>query len=208
MPLLHEKSGDVLTKWMAIRKRIFEPALSFNISDDEIFAYINSYIPLEYLPDDPLNCHLFYEWNTHLPEEYLIREDSLGSFFSLEARYPLLTNSFRHYAQAISPYEKISQEKPSKYIMREAYKNILPDYIIDKRKTGFMTPLQQWAKPNSLFTSFIAQTLADEYNPETNPLFNLDLLRNMTYNDNSRITRSILNVSSYRLWAKEFHVVL
>lgn len=114
--------------------------------------YLNPYIwdyLVEYLPNKELPCYintnLWYESYCHLPEDYLIRNDKLGMNFSMEARFPFTSRRLKNYVLGIPGKEKFDftktgLTKPFKILLKKAYKGILPDYILEKEKSGWSIP--------------------------------------------------------------------
>jgi asparagine synthetase B (glutamine-hydrolysing) len=82
---------------------------------------------------------------TQVPEEFFSRNDQYGMRFSMEGRFPLATKRFMKYCMNIHSDYKIGKNKSdTKLPTKLAYKNILPNYIIDKMKTGWTVPLIYW----------------------------------------------------------------
>jgi asparagine synthase (glutamine-hydrolysing) len=87
--------------------------------------------------------------------EHLLKwEDRNSMCFSLEARVPFLDYRLVEKTLSTSEALKINQGT-TKYILREAMKNILPIKIRNRRdKIGFMTPENEWLKEKK-FTDLI-----------------------------------------------------
>ena len=65
--------------------------------------------------------------------------------FSMEGRFPLATKRFMKYCMNMHSQYKIGQNKSdTKLPTKLAYKGLMPDYIIDKMKTGWTVPLIYW----------------------------------------------------------------
>jgi asparagine synthase (glutamine-hydrolysing) len=58
---------------------------------------------------------------------------------SLEARVPLLDRRIVEFAFSLPEHIRLPQGSP-KGLLREAYRGILPDDILDRRKKGFGIP--------------------------------------------------------------------
>jgi asparagine synthetase B (glutamine-hydrolysing) len=67
----------------------------------------------------------------------------------MEGRFPLATKMFIQYCMNISSKHKIGIGKDdTKLLPKKAYKGILPNSIITKKKTGWTVPAREWAKQN------------------------------------------------------------
>jgi len=102
-------------------------------------------LPFKYLvrhfvyPDDinnAMNCDI----NEYLPDDLLVKEDRASMAVTLEARVPFLDHTFVEFAAKIPRSLKINMGR-KKYILKKAFRNILPPEIIHRRKQGFGVPL-------------------------------------------------------------------
>ena len=64
---------------------------------------------------------------------------------SLELRVPFLDKEVLRCAEGLTLSQKVSRNN-TKILLREAFKNIVPPYIKDKKKLGFPTPIRVWLK--------------------------------------------------------------
>ena len=113
--------------------------------DGDLKEYLYSWFPADCLGDDWMNNQLFVETLTLLPEDFLIRNDKLGMNFSMEARFPLTTRSFRKYALSISSKYKYRKKEEKgllnmKIAPRDAYRGRMPDEVVNKWKSGWSSP--------------------------------------------------------------------
>jgi hypothetical protein len=94
--------------------------------------------------------------------------------FSMEARFPMMCNVFKDFIRSIPGIEKVSNEflkvnhsLHNKHLLRKAYKNKLPDSIVNKVKSGWRSPTDDWmvgskahpAKDNSLMKDYFRSLL-------------------------------------------------
>ena len=90
--------------------------------------------------DLPLRTRLqFLDFHTFLPDLVLTKVDRTSMANSLEARVPLLDRRIIEFSFSVP--EKIRYHgNELKGMLRHAYRNILPDHILDRRKKGFGVP--------------------------------------------------------------------
>lgn len=102
---------------------------------------------LEYLaPDAWLNQLLLLETETYLANTLLRDNDATSMAHSLELRVPLVDREIFELAGRVPPSQKLSLGTGKK-ILREAFRDLLPDWINDdKQKKTFTLPLMKWMR--------------------------------------------------------------
>lgn len=90
-----------------------------------------------------LNWMSYIDLKMRLPELLLMRVDKMSMAVSLEARVPFLDHRFVSHAMGI-PSALKTKNKESKYVLKQAIKNIIPDSIIYRKKQGFDAPVYDW----------------------------------------------------------------
>jgi len=96
----------------------------------------------------------------YLPLDILVKVDRMTMAHSLEARPPLLDHEFVEFVASLPVQMKYSPNGRRKHVFKEAVAALLPDGLIDRRKSGFSVPLQAWfAGP--LSSLFRDQVLSD-----------------------------------------------
>lgn len=131
----------------AVRKEASKQAL---FSDRFVETYARP------LPDDPDEHAFLNRYSSVLDREMrktfvetnlpmLLRyEDRNSMAFSLEARVPFLDYRVVEFAQGL-PYRMKMRGYTTKWIVREAFKDLLPDEVLNRKdKKGFPTPASLW----------------------------------------------------------------
>ncbi len=125
------------------------------ISKSSYVDYMKSWFPTQIFGSDFFNNCLAIEMLTHVSDEFMSRNDRFGSYYGMEGRFPLLNKELYYYVMGISSKIKIKNLNPKrfsdcqyKYIARKSLKGILPDYIINKKKSGWSSPSGLWAHAN------------------------------------------------------------
>ena len=83
--------------------------------------------------------------NTWLHGDILAKADKMTMAHSLELRVPFLDKEVADFSETIPDKFKYKGGK-TKYILREAFSDILPKTTADRRKLGFPTPFGAWLK--------------------------------------------------------------
>lgn len=94
--------------------------------------------------EDFVNRMLCVDFKTYLPECLMAKVDIATMACSLEGRSPLLDHVFVETAFRIPGEWKLKGLRGHKFIMKEAFKDLLPQAIADRPKMGFGIPLGDW----------------------------------------------------------------
>jgi asparagine synthase (glutamine-hydrolysing) len=92
---------------------------------------------------DSLSRIQYVEIKTYLIDDILVKVDRTSMAHGLEVRVPLLDHELVEYVASIPSRYKL-QNGEGKYILKKALRNILPSQILDRRKMGFLVPLDKW----------------------------------------------------------------
>jgi asparagine synthase (glutamine-hydrolysing) len=84
-------------------------------------------------------CLQVVDFHTYLPAYILTKVDRTSMAVSLEARVPLLDRRIIEFAFSL-PEEVRFYNGEAKGLLRYAYRGVLPDRILDRRKRGFGLP--------------------------------------------------------------------
>ena len=92
---------------------------------------------------DPLDQLLHIDSKTYLPGDILTKVDRMSMAVSLEARVPLLDHKLIEFVMRIPASMKMSSLE-TKYIFKQAVKDLVPPEILTRSKQGFGVPMHQW----------------------------------------------------------------
>lgn len=91
----------------------------------------------------------FIDINTWLAGDILAKADKMTMAHSLELRVPFLDREVASLASKFPDKFKWRNGK-TKYLLREAFKNILPESTRQRKKLGFPVPIAEWLRPEHL----------------------------------------------------------
>ena len=94
--------------------------------------------------EDFVNRMLAVDFKTYLPECLMAKVDVATMACSLEGRSPLLDHVFVETAFRMPGDWKLKGLRGHKFIMKEAFKDLLPEEILSRPKMGFGIPLGAW----------------------------------------------------------------
>lgn len=86
----------------------------------------------------------YYHWRDSLPP-LLKYGDALSMAFSVESRLPFMDYRLVEFTFAL-PYNQKIRDGTTKYILRNAFKHVLPKEILDRNKLGFSNPIAAWMR--------------------------------------------------------------
>ncbi len=98
---------------------------------------------LEHL--DPVQRLLYTDASILLPDTYLEKVDKSTMAHGIEVRVPFLDAELSRYAMALPSDMKVRRGR-KKWILRRALRGVVPDAILDGKKTGFGVPLDHWMR--------------------------------------------------------------
>ena len=166
----------------------------------DIFRFKNNYSTKSFISrfqkeniKSSLDSSMHLDRNINLLSGLLVKMDMASSAASLEARSPFLDNILFEKSSLLTDNYKINGVQ-TKYILKELYKDVLPNEVVYGKKKGFEIPLNRWLdndfKPiidqmlsdtNNKFYDYISVEFVNKlFKTKTYKDFNLDYLRYST----------------------------
>jgi asparagine synthase (glutamine-hydrolysing) len=81
-----------------------------------------------------------------IAEESNMRMDKMSMLASVEARAPFLDHELVEFAATIIPFSLKVKGLTTKYILKKAFSDMLPEAIIGREKWGFFCPASSWLR--------------------------------------------------------------
>jgi asparagine synthase (glutamine-hydrolysing) len=94
---------------------------------------------------DSLGGMLAADIGTTLPDDFLVKVDRASMAHGLEVRPPFLDHELMELAARIPSAWKVCRGK-TKWVLKESYRKLLPDALIDRPKHGFDIPIDAWLR--------------------------------------------------------------
>jgi len=139
-------------------KKIFNPEVfqldCFRLSNEH-YNFVSS----NFSSDSIVQRFFLSDLSILLPDIYFPKVDRMSMRNSVEVRVPFIDNDLVDYSFGIRPNYKFNK-KFSKPLLRHAFEQYLPDYILHQNKIGFNVPIRDWIK-GPLY-DFIRDVLLDD----------------------------------------------
>ncbi len=149
--------------------------------------------------DDPLRMQ-FIDLHTWLPGNILMKADKMTMANSLELRVPFLDKEVWAVAARIPTAYKLAQGT-TKYVLRQAFSDVVPAHVVGKRKLGFPVPLRSWLRKE--FFAPVRDLVKDTPTEFIDPHYVLKMLidhRNGRFDHSRQIWTAVM----FLLWKRQF----
>ena len=142
----------------------------------------------------------YIDINTWLVGDILTKADRMSMANSLEVRVPFVDKEVFKLASTLKKEDKI-KGFTTKFMLREAFKDELPDYLYDKKKLGYPVPMRVWLR-NELYEwayNIIDKNPVKEIN-KNEILYMLKKHKEGVYDYSRKIWSMIVYILWYRLY--------
>ena len=143
----------------------------------------------------------YVDMNTWLPGDILLKGDRMSMGASIELRVPFLDKEVFELSSKLTLNQKVTKNQ-SKVLLREAFEDIIPKHVVEKKKLGFPTPIRVWLKED--LGKVVRKTIID---PRIDKFINKDYAIKLLdehisgKKDNSR---KIWTIFMFSLWHQIF----
>ncbi|GMV38220.1 MAG: asparagine synthetase B [Fimbriimonadales bacterium] len=91
----------------------------------------------------PVEQMLYWDLRAWLPDNLMMKADRMAMAVSLEARVPFLDHELVEFSARVPLRHKI-KNGVLKYILKDTFRDLLPEEVITRRKAGFLVPVSPW----------------------------------------------------------------
>jgi asparagine synthase (glutamine-hydrolysing) len=102
---------------------------------------------------------LLLDAENYLVDDILTKVDRMSMANSLEVRVPMLDHRLVELAAGIPAKIKMQHNRP-KYLLKDTFREIVPEPVINREKQGFGIPLKLWMRND--ITEYTRQVLLDD----------------------------------------------
>jgi len=168
------------------------------ISDSESVRWYPDFVKGMQNVHDPLQICQYSDIKTWLPDNLLMKLDKMSMAHSLEGRTPYLDHRLVELAFNFPPTWKI-EDGIQKKILRDAFKDILPEKVYKRQKQGFIMPMSEWLKKDfrDILENIHISAIDDRLNNSV-----LQLVISEHISGKTERGRLIYSLMVYRLWCE------
>ena len=171
----------------------------YDLRKSNLLKYINN-------ENLDLNDILYSDMQLVLPNDMLTKVDLMSMANSLEVRVPFLDYNIVNFAFGLPASYKIDN-KGRKKILKDAFKNELPEELYTRKKHGFEVPLLKWF--NSELKSLITDNLLEDNFVRAQGIFSVDEVRKLkkqVFSKNPQdATARIWALIVFQYWWKKYN---
>ena len=145
---------------------------------------------------------LYADIKTYL-HELLMKQDQMSMATSVESRVPFLDHKLVEFTCSLPERLKL-RGGTTKYILREAMKNVLPEAILSRSKMGFPVPIGAWFR--GAYRSVIDEFVLSE-RAMSRGLFNADFVQDLVQRHQSGAENHderLWALVNFEIWQRQF----
>lgn len=150
---------------------------------------------------DFLNQMMAIDYKLFMNDDVLTKVDRATMSVSLEGREPLLDHRIIEYMAQV-PLELKYKNNQGKYLLRQVLYKYLPKELVDKPKSGFQIPLNEWLRGElkPLVLKYLDENSLDEN------IFNTDEITHIKdkFFNGADIGTTIWFLLMYQMWKEEW----
>lgn len=153
---------------------------------------------------DDLTKMQYLDLNLWLPGDILLKADKMSMAHSIELRVPFLDKKVMTMASHIPSHLRVNS-MDTKYALRRASDEVLPDEWANRPKVGFPVPLRHWLREKKYY-DIIKEVFNSSY---ANEFFDTKKLMGYLddhYEGKAIHTRYIYTVYTFLIWYKKFFI--
>lgn len=148
-----------------------------------------------------LNQMMAIDYKLFMNDDVLTKVDRATMSVSLEGREPLLDHRIIEYMARV-PLDIKYKNKQGKYLLRQVLYKYIPKEMVDKPKSGFQIPLNEWLKGEikPLVLKYLDDSELDE------SIFNIEEIMQLKkrFFDGEDIGTTIWFILMYQMWKEKW----
>lgn len=153
---------------------------------------------------DPAERFMAVDQKSWLPDYFFMLSDKMSMASALEERMPLADLELKVFAQTLPRRYKVDLWRTKK-ILKDAFKNDLPEHLFGQPKRGWFSPAAKWLRHPD-FSRFAREVLSADYYEGTRSLFNWKAVEDMLerHIDKKEYNLTLLwAIIAFQTWARK-----
>lgn len=201
------KGGKTVEEMFIGQAKVFEEEDALKVLKDEYKSAPSIHsITKKYYDNvktkDEVTKKQYIDLKLWLPGDILLKADKMSSAHSIELRVPFLDKVVMGLASELPTEHRVNAEN-TKFALRTAAKEVLPEEWAKRPKVGFPVPIRYWLREEKYYQivkEMFQSEIAEEF-------FNTDELMNFLddhYNNKNNYARYIWTVYVFLVWYKKY----
>lgn len=199
---------DLFARFMFQKDNIISRVLSPNIfKSDELSKKYFQDRYISKCTNGPVDCLMDTDQESWLPDYFFMLSDKMSMASALEERVPLTDKELVDFAHGIPRQYKLDLFNTKK-VLKDAFRDDLPDYLFDQPKRGWFSPGAKWLR-NPEFKKFAQEVLSKSYYEGTRNLFNwteLETILDRHINKKEYNLNIIWAILTFQVWARKYEI--
>ena len=155
---------------------------------------------------DDITKMQYLDLNLWLPGDILLKADKMSMAHSIELRVPFLDKEVMSLASKIPSNLRVNRID-TKYALREASKEVLPDDWANRPKVGFPVPIRYWLREEKYY-KLVKEMFQSDMAKEFFVTEELIKFLDAHYTGTGNYARYIYTAYAFLVWYKKFFVEL
>lgn len=156
---------------------------------------------------DPAPCFMAVDQKSWLPDYFFMLSDKMSMASALEERMPLADKELFDFSATLPRSYKLDLFRTKK-ILKDAFKNDLPDFLFDQPKRGWFSPAAKWLR-DPAFSKMAGEILSPDYCENTKNIFDWQALSEMLEKHISKEEYNLVIIwaaITFQAWARKYKI--
>ena len=187
--------------YRVINNDILDPKITREFFEDKYFSNISS--------KQSINNFMNTDRRSWLVDYSLMLTDKITMSATLEERVPLLDKELVEYAATIPDKYKVNIFD-TKMILKEAFKNDLPKFVLSQPKRGWISPGAKWLRQEKMY-NMTKNILSPDYYEGTKDLFKWNEVKTILddHCEQKQYNLTIIwALLTFQVWARRYNIVV
>lgn len=200
--------AELFAQFMFVKDDKLSRVISPSIFNDDTGT--KEYFRERYLSqcgNNPADCLMQADQRSWLPDHFFMLSDKMSMASALEERVPLVDKELIAFSRGLPRSYKLDLLNTKK-ILKDAFRDDLPDYLFNQPKRGWFSPAAKWFRDPG-FSSLAREVLSRDYCEGTESLFNWseveEMLEKHISKDEYNLT-TLWAILTFQVWAKSYRV--
>jgi len=206
----YENDIDIYSKFMFEKDFKLRKVISSKAFEDD--TNIKKFFKDKYFTkntNDVVGSIMSADRQSWLVDQALNLGDKMSMGGSIEERVPFLDNDLVNFAENLPTSYKVDLFNTKK-ILKDAFKEDLPDFLFNQPKRGWFSPGAKWFREKE-FRSFAKEVLSRDYYSATSELFDWHEVQKML---DDHLSKKGYNLTilwalmTFQVWAKKYSIYI